>query len=513
MSEAGATPEEVTRMDNIHKAFDNIFNFHENYFNNYTVLDEIEKRDGVNNLLTLFNFFEINCLAEINEIKSHHRSLSKRKDKSLYNESQNFLKSLNSLYFLGCFMTAKAALIEDGQAARNILKKISYNWDRAYAAQLLLSLTDVNVYNFCKDKKYDKMLENECHKVITNFSRSFNDFNLANDIGKLRSKKIQCLLYLLQSTVDNILYLLLVEFDDFERKVAHYTSLMGFHKIICEGSKLRLSSGELMNDPSEGQLLLKFMGINEKVLDNTFLTCFTFNHNSLNQFRLYGRTEKKEGTGISLVLNKNYFSSNINGFLSDEIIGDSEFFSTFEKNNKSLPLFRCIYIDIATGFIQVARRNRVSFYQEYVGEKTKDEINDLWVKYNDKIIEIEKKLYKEIESLQKLVSDIQIYSKNKDIVSLIQRSLRPLFYLFKHIAFQEEQECRVFYVTDIQDEKVELVLEEKSVFYMYNYDLKAALENVYIGPASHEKSTYIRKALAFNPNIKVSVCDSPFISK
>lgn len=102
----------------------------------------------------------------------------------------------------------------------------------------------------------------------------------------------------------------------FERKLAHYTStytsnlLLGNDKNNTRPSSFRLNTINNVNDPSEGQLLIrKLKGVknnsfvplafDEKF--HAFISCFTFNHDSLNQFRLYGKQDNKEASGMSLV--------------------------------------------------------------------------------------------------------------------------------------------------------------------------------------------------------------------
>lgn len=94
---------------------------------------------------------------------------------------------------------------------------------------------------------------------------------------------------------------------------------------------------------------------NETINHLSFVSCFTFNHNSLNQFRLYGRTNFIECSGISLTFKNSYFY--------DERQGKT-------KTN----LYRCIYLDPRTGYVKIASRNVFSFYQEHNNEN-KDVVN------------------------------------------------------------------------------------------------------------------------------------------
>lgn len=109
-----------------------------------------------------------------------------------------------------------------------------------------------------------------------------------------------------------------------ERKLAHYTGTYTTDKLLTlnENTKLpsafRLNTINNVNDPSEGRLLINYLNnIQDQPLYvsdfdenlHAFISCFTFNHDSLNQFRLYGKQDNKEASGISLVFKKNFFQS------------------------------------------------------------------------------------------------------------------------------------------------------------------------------------------------------------
>lgn len=492
-----------------------LIDFHRSYFEVKDVLSQEEKENRLNNLRKMYEYFREQKEGVISELNIFLRNNARKKDRTEIEVKKEVKASLEAIFYLVSFLVAKCCLSEEDEYAKEILSYIPADWEKAYAAKLLSFQLDEDVRKYCILHDFYKILEDECSKVIEKFTDCFNDFNLIKQISKQRSKNLQCLLYLLVRTVDNILSLLQVDFNDNERKVAHYTSLFGFSKIICEESELRLASGDLMNDPSEGKLLYDFLDLENELTDDTFLTSFTFNHNSLNQFRLYGCTDNKEGTGISLVVDNKFFSSERNGFVSSEIVGDLEIFKVAKKlETEHLPLFRCIYFDKNTGFIQIAKRSRASFYQEYVGELNLVDIHSKCDKYDEEISGLESNLYKQIQILKNLVLKMQQYfHKNKEIAPLVKRTLRPLCFLFKHIAFQEEQECRIFYITEIGNDSIKEDAYSMGVYYPYTAKIKESLKNVYLGPALQNKFTFVRKAVSFNSDIKVKVCDSPFVSK
>ena len=72
----------------------------------------------------------------------------------------------------------------------------------------------------------------------------------------------------------------------------------------------------LANDPKEGKILESIFnknGLDIKINNNeenliTLQTSYTRNKDSLTMFRLYGKNENREATGICLVVDKEYFN-------------------------------------------------------------------------------------------------------------------------------------------------------------------------------------------------------------
>ena len=105
------------------------------------------------------------------------------------------------------------------------------------------------------------------------------------------------------------------EYHGYEYKFAHYSRCETAFKLIGNSqtgspSAFRLGSVGNVNDPKEGVVLGQYLGkccklASDIFIDNepyaTFVGCFTFNHDSLNQFRLYGKENNQEASGVSLV--------------------------------------------------------------------------------------------------------------------------------------------------------------------------------------------------------------------
>ena len=194
---------------------------------------------------------------------------------------------------------------------------------------------------------------------------------------------------------------------EFESKVAHYSrastafNLFEDERNNKNPSNFRLSTIRGVNDPTEGLVLRDYweqQGISENIYTNdtaTFISCFTFNHDSLNQFRLYGKENGREATGVSLVFDKDFFSdqSDVLEFISgpstdlsskSEQVKLNDTGKTESDNKKPLigksTLYRCIYLDPETGYWTLAQRDKSTFYREHDEDEDAD-AKEKWEKY------------------------------------------------------------------------------------------------------------------------------------
>lgn len=226
----------------------------------------------------------------------------------------NFLRA-EYLFELGAIYFEKNDLISSKNAYINIKVEddaIIYAW-----SQLIL-------YEFDKEIKYlknikkdydensyvkamwllgvlEKSLVNK-YKYWKNIPDKYEYMNkkyqalLLERIININTRKNQKVFYELNQRIDLILNYLFVD-NLFENYIAHYTRLE-IAKILLNTQdnlkKLRLNTVNLMNDPTEGLLIDKLIGVkNKKIIkDKAFIACFTLHHDSLNQFRLYGKEKK-----------------------------------------------------------------------------------------------------------------------------------------------------------------------------------------------------------------------------
>ena len=311
---------------------------------------------------------------------------------------------------------------------------------------------------------------------------------------------------------------------EFESKVAHYSrpstafDLFKGKKNDKKPSHFRLSTIRGVNDPSEGLVLEDYweqQGIPETIHANdtaTFISCFTFNRDSLNQFRLYGKENGREATGVSLVFNKDFFSDQ-----SDDdpnfIAGSSTDSPNKVEKNKSneaekpesdneKPLLdktvlrRCIYLDPKTGYWTLAQCDKSTFYHQY--KKAEEE----WGEYQGLIQGrrgcIEKHLFGNNNSILSILKFIfknpNAYSaeEKQKILEAIRFILLPLQYLVKHIAFQEEQECRIMYITHLHDEKIHHDWEKQWMYVEYKEQVLPHIDKIWLSPGAAKYQDFFR---------------------
>lgn len=307
-----------------------------------------------------------------------------------------------------------------------------------------------------------------------------------------------------------------------EDDVAHYTAKWVAERMLFKDQKdnngtrsnFRLSSIVKANDPDEGNTLLSFLGIDScfHQLDEyaAFIGCFTFNHSSLNQFRLYGKENNREATGVSLVLQKDFFAADMQqGVMADTSklqFGQNaqvEQISKEKEEDKKYPLFRCVYVDPKTGkVISVGHREEYTFYRESKGEWTNKNIKR-YKKETEALLKIIKFNFNKLtEEIKKLETE-----DDKQIAAKLVIHLR---YLVKHMAFKEEQECRIIRIEKLLNNP-NIHVEDDSRMYINYRPIYDVISHVYFAPqASDYKLFRNRIAKDYGDKPKCRQCDHPF---
>lgn len=436
----------------------------------------------------------------------YHLGLIYQTEKQLYNEaSQCFLQCCDSInpvvsnianFYLGdniYFKKTEGNL----EKAEEYYLKVSYSNDlfkHYIIAQIMLSVIDNN---------------NEASSLFA-------------DANKREQSVTQYICYI-RTLAQNIQEQLLVTFKlnenlkseekQYERQVAHYTRPgVLFSLLKNEPSDFRLNVVDFMNDPTENQILTNWLDIktDRDSEIKSFLASFSFNHNSLNQFRLYGNENNIVGSSVSVVFNQNFFGDDVQQSINPDGINHLNKFTSVkmarqdfidnktdanEKNEPltqssfhDLPLFRCLYFDPNNEYISLAKRNKFSFYLEH-RESSAAEIEEKWNDYLKQLGE-EHKIETIREILNQIKQKIKELKANEKIKNLsildqlITLAVMPISCLIKHAAFEDEDECRMIYITNIADEKIQAptdYVQASSLFINYK-TVEDYIEKIYLGP-------------------------------
>ncbi|WIH89606.1 tetratricopeptide repeat protein [Brachyspira pilosicoli] len=355
----------------------------------------------------------------------------------------------------------------------------------------------------------------------------------------------------------NIKYLLLYEYfllkiltfysekENDKIEISHYTSLdilpllLNVKENIKESGNIRINNITTANDPKEGKILESIFNKNnidikiendEKAL--TLQTSYSRNKDSLTMFRLYGKKENKEATGICLVLDNKYFNDSYTSPYSYNFILKikNNQIEMNEKINKEKSqenkrnLYWVLYYNekenqliynkekskYASNIIDLNDLNN----DDYKSELKEDDTKENMIKYAfAKIFHYTKEIKKQIEGNEN-------YKNIKN--QLYSYLFENIKYIIKHEAFFEEQELRMLVTNDYKSDEILIDNDKKKLYidYMPLFDernnyikeiiIGSKVENneavaEYIRKVLHTKNTEMNKL----DDIKVSISEAP----
>ncbi|MGM8870115.1 hypothetical protein ACS8E3_00320 [Psychrobacter sp. 2Y5] len=481
---------------------------------------------------------------DVNQLDEYTYAKIKPWQRIIDNKNGNKIFIANAKVCIGNILASKGHEDQALQSWRSVRKEENekiYEIAQFYIGELLIKSDDI------KDVE-------EARKCLSNVKNKFS--------YEVRNKLVICDLLLNEHTkciskrflkisknISEILSLLKININSVgksqfyaERKLAHYTSTdVGNFLLMKRNTSLfRLNTINNVNDPSEGQLLECYLNdSNKKTFDQSefhekyqaFIGCFTFNHDSLNQFRLYGKKDNKEASGISLVFNKGFFKESDHpdelSFIApkndlkqsqENIRSEAKIVDNEPRTIRSQPVMRCVYIDPESGFLYLAQRNKITFYREYANiahkEESKTNIVREWKSYQKYISKKTSEFERLFEGLknnyQEVIADINHLdgSYRSKVNNLLDSILLPLKYLIKHSAFQEEQECRIIYITALDNPEVQM--DFGSFLYVdYEPVVKFNLDKIYIAPAANQYQPYLAKLLC-DTDVKIELSNNPY---
>lgn len=330
--------------------------------------------------------------------------------------------------------------------------------------------------------------------------------------------------------------------NDSENLIAHYTTATVSYLMLNHDQRkyddlaeserpsyLRLNPIHFMNDPTEGLLISKLFNLDfkwkedQKYLEHSkaFIGCFTLHQDSLNQFRLYGKENGKEASGVSLILEREKLFSNKSNFsfinkpiefkislLNEATDASKKKNELIEQYDFKLPLYLCIYYDPESGLIHLAHREEWTFCrQEQNAESAqwvnyKKEIDDITKKVRDLIGEVNTSL----ETLMNVLNE-----KSVEFYEILDEILLPLRYLIKHYAFKEEQECRAIYISTLDDKRVKLDRNLKRIYVDY-VNILPMIKKIYLpsGALQHESALQYLGQTSLYGKFEVKRSHNPF---
>jgi tetratricopeptide (TPR) repeat protein len=280
-----------------------------------------------------------------------------------------------------------------------------------------------------------------------------------------------------------------ISFKDDELLV-HYTNKMVLQKILLNKLKFWLNDIDYSNDPDEGKSLLRYLFENNdsglpvrRDLNNgygAFVGSFTFNHDSLNQFRLYGKEEKNEGTGISLVFRDSFFNEEAKMAIIQSNISNGDLLKSEEEK---LAIFRCIYIDPITQRVKtVGHKDDYLFSRGTVAGESNNDIKKKIEDYKEVIDKITASVNREMDALKILVQGLE--------PKIVGQLLIHLRYLVKHVAFKEEQECRIIKILRLDHESVHIDDKSRRIYIDYKPEFSKHIRKIYFGPKATEMELF-----------------------
>lgn len=293
-----------------------------------------------------------------------------------------------------------------------------------------------------------------------------------------------------------------------ESEVAHYTKIDTIKHLLFNKSSFRLTSIHSANDPQEGNTLLYYLwgenSCNQNIYEfdeyRAFIGCFTFNQESLNQFRLYGKENGIEATGGSMVFNRDFFSDNIKRTLPFNYDIDID-----ESHKKKQSLFRCIYIDPQTGrLISIGHKESYTFFRDNLNVK-EDTINA----YNEYITNKLEEVRKRLNNLKFLITNFKEKITPEEHKKVILVLLTHLRFLTKHVAFKEEQECRIFRVESLSSSYI----TSNGVGLFINYDeITPFVSKLYFGAKAKDMKLIEDMIPYYQLDVECCRCRHPFFT-
>ena len=310
-----------------------------------------------------------------------------------------------------------------------------------------------------------------------------DDFNTLASREKLEGcsgKDLSCI-HRLWVEQYRLLYLLRADLD----QVGHYTSSLVFETLLQDRTEtdrranpLLLCSLAAANDPTEGTVFQAFLRqdclpsprihSHLAVLQASFSSAI----DSLNQFRLYGKKNGEEGTGLCLVFNRSFFAKP--GETSMIAVQKEDDSSSQKESNmcRKLPLYWVLYYECSSGQVYYTPA-----WFEYSLNRDFN-VSETTLKESDR------KKFQEIgKSLRRIRENFECISEKAQKAAL--EMLIYLRHLVKDAAFKDERELRILSLHPYNDSSLQVLPGKNCLAVAYlpvMHDGEEYLEKVIAGP-------------------------------
>lgn len=249
----------------------------------------------------------------------------------------------------------------------------------------------------------------------------------------------------IRKLVDNIKKRLLTDGEC----ITHYTGLSILKKLIVDNSKFRISEGNFMNDPSEGDVFFNLIQYTSKgcakdqvFSPKPFIGSFVkiSKCDDLNMWRFYGKEKGLEAQGGAITLRMKDFINVIKGSLPQ---GEEDFLN----NENDINFYKVVYVEKK--------------------EKSGFDISGL-----DKDNELQ-------ELMEELKNKVQSYKNDNNF--FLEKYLNSIAFLFKNNAYRDESEVRL--VVNVLEPfmKIEKDMIPPRVYIEFG-SIKEAVEQITLGP-------------------------------
>ena len=488
-----------------------------------------------------------------------------------FNEVIKLNKNNEKAYLIRGVAKAKLGKYEESIEDFNEAIKLNKNNEDAYFYRGVVK-ADLKLYKESIDdlKNFSQNNNDAFNIIIIKIVQKFNNYNDIDSFFKLlvidenkelwKDEPITNLIFHFKESkkfddelIKNIKYLILYEYfllkiltfdtNDKNIEISHYTSLDLLLILLgCKNSEevgnIRINNISTANDPNEGNILESIfnrndidikIGSDEKIV--TLQTSYSRNRDSLTMFRLYGKKDNKEATGICVVLENEYFTDSYTSPFSYYDFNVDNLHNSEDKNNKN-----SVKNNEDNEKIKKEENKRNLYWVLYYNERlNKLVFNKEDLKYSSNLIDLNgindyKEKLKEDDTIENKIkyafSKIFEYTRKIKEKNIDPKLYNYLFenikYIIKHEAFFEEQELRMLVTSDYKSKEIQadrtnnklyidyLKLFNKNTNYIKEIIIGSKVENneslaEYIRKILHEKNTDKNKL----DNIKVLISEAP----